>query len=340
MSPAVTPADLTLRMPEYAAPSEYFSPLTSPAIEAEHRDRSNLRNNIGSSTETIPSPVDFPSTTSAPATPALRKPRRKVADSARSTTRSVRQSPIVKSQKKKRGSANLSPVIAELVRGEYPSSAAKLTTSSNAGSGVVSSGSSAQDSVSPEPLSDALMPPPAVPRSAGRSPMLSARNRQSSTDSNEPATPATLMKLQSTQLTSPKSNGKVNEQSVVQMDDLRLPDAAASTSPTIDSTQDTYDQVTPTISAKTPRMNGQKTPRARPTSSAGPSPQIEPVMSPIDLEQPGTKVGGSGRGNKKRQSTGSSQISPALRPKISPSIKPLMPQGKLSRRSIFLSDKN
>ncbi|KAL9624047.1 MAG: hypothetical protein Q9160_001800 [Pyrenula sp. 1 TL-2023] len=345
VSPAVTPADLTLRMPEYTAPGEYFSPLISPAIEAQHpRDRSNLRNNLGSGAETMLSPVDFPAptTTSAPATPALRKSRRKATDSARSTARSVRQSPIVKSQKKKRGSANLSPVIAELVRAEYPISAAKLTTSSNAGSGVVSSGSSAQDSVSPEPLSDALMPPPAVPRSAGRSPMITASNRRSSTDSNEPATPATLMKLQSTQLRSPRSNGKANEQSVVQMDDFQLPDAATSLSPTADSNHDSYDQVTPTISAKTPRLGSQKTPRARPTSSAGPSPQIEPVMSPIDLEQPGSKVGGAGRGGKKRQTTGSSQMSPALRPKISPSIKPLMPQGSISAETsaLYLASKS
>lgn len=316
---------------------EYFSPLNSPAIEAESfRERSGFgRGKSGSGTEPVPSPVSVQPEApafSAPSTPALRKPRRKAGDNPRSTARNIRQSPIVKAQtRKKRGSVNLSPVIAELAQKEYPASAAKLSASGSGGSGVISSGSSAQDSVSPEPLSDALMPPPAAPRSVGRSPMISASTRKSSIDSNEPATPATLMKLRAKQLVSPNSIGqKATESTDAQMEDLQLPEAAAfsQSSPTeLDPGFGCDGQVTPTILAKTPKLSGQMTPRARPASSSGISPQTEPISSPKETEQPYTKSGGTGRGAKKRQSTSSSQISPALRPKISPSIKPLMPQG-------------
>lgn len=314
---------------------EYFSPLASPAIEAEKsRERNNLRgNSSGSGTEPIPSPVDIQpdlSAFSAPTTPVLRKQRRKGAGNTRSTARNVRQSPIVKPQaRKKRGSVNLSPVIGELVQKEYPRNTGKLSASGSGGSGAISSGSSAQDSVSPEPLSEALMPPPAAPRSAGRSPMIPASTKRSSMVSNEPATPATLMKLQAKPSASPTTFGKKSaEQNESQMEDLQLPEAATFTQSSAPGTNGVDDQVTPTILAKTPRLSGQMTPRARPNSSSGPSPQIEPMMSPKDPEpNANTKSGGPGRGGRKRQSMSSSQISPALRPKISPSIKPLIPQG-------------
>src|SRR6186713_529554 len=35
ISPAVTPLDTQFRMPDYAVPGEYFSPLSSPALQAQ-----------------------------------------------------------------------------------------------------------------------------------------------------------------------------------------------------------------------------------------------------------------------------------------------------------------
>ena len=310
-------------------PGEYFSPLTSPAIEAQNsREKYRVGHCRHGSDAT--SPVELHSQNpafSAPPTPAAKKARRKPNDNPRSGARSVGKSPMIKPQpRKKRGSANLSPVVAALVQNQQNKAHSRMSMpNAKDSSGVLSSESSGPDSVSPEPLTDALMPPPAIPRSSGRSPTIAGKT-ESTPPGNEPATPATLMKLQTQQVASPcVKETATNIQSGFEMEDLQLPDAAASGSGLAND-----DQATPTIPAKSPNVKGQATPRARPISSSDPSPQIDPTLSPLSpLEsvQSSAIKGTASRGGKKRQSTGSSQISPALRPKISPSIKPLIPHG-------------
>jgi hypothetical protein len=107
--------------------------------------------------------------------------------------------------------------------------------------------------------------------------------------------------------------------------DFMLPEAATSTRPTlgIDTSKvNDVDQSAPPLSAKTPKLSANSTPR-------------HTLMSP-DILSPSTsisqKLGDSkaaSRNAKKRQSTSSAQISPMLVPKISPSIKPLIPSSGL-----------
>ena len=189
------------------------------------------------------------------------------------------------------------------------------------------------------------MPPPATPKSssASRSPYLNAKqNGQQAAplqDPNgEPATPASLMKIR-------KEAGKANalnhptsslkEQTALAeadmeqiMEDIVLPEPASTTrKPTlkpINTADANLDQST---------VGGRKTPKYGPASapitantSALPSPHL--VTSPTIAGAPKRvdsklKI----RDPKKRNSQSSVHVSPALRPKISPSIKPLLPEG-------------
>ena len=107
------------------------------------------------------------------------------------------------------------------------------------------------------------------------------------------------------------------------MEDIVLPDAAAAmpqrilpdigVKPPLED-----DQNTPTILAKTPRLNAGSTPRSSAMRSNNNSND-----SVEKIKRPETRTGG--RGSKKRQSISSAAMSPALRPKISPSISPLVP---------------
>lgn len=170
---------------------------------------------------------------------------------------------------------------------------------------------SSNESVSPEPLPDVLMPPP--PR-APRSPMFTEGNGRVS---GAPATPASLMKLQKTNLptedippiamdTSEFLNGDVERV----MKDMGTKDET--------SKSNDEEQSTPTVR----------------TGSSGSSMKAgEQWRSPMMGAQAfgslssgkGRMVKPSSRGGKR----GSVCSSPALQPKISPSIKPLLPQGML-----------
>ncbi|KAL1645180.1 hypothetical protein SLS58_003885 [Diplodia intermedia] len=157
-----------------------------------------------------------------------------------------------------------------------------------------------------------------------------------------PATPASLMRLQP----SPKNNSQSNSQSGTPSfipqgstqlinDDFTLPEPAASTAATSRpsvSRVDTAihdDQSTPRMPArKTPKLGPLSTPSGSILPSAAVSPSIGGMASPSSTT--GTKkseLKPAGRGGKKRGSVGSALVSPALRPKISPSIKPLLPEG-------------
>jgi hypothetical protein len=120
------------------------------------------------------------------------------------------------------------------------------------------------------------------------------------------------------------------------LDDLSLPEAASSFSrpslSRIDTAIQDEDQNTPRIPArKTPKLGPLSTPSASAALSGKPSPTLSALASPTS---PGFAINGGkktdskgGRMNKKRNSTSSTLVSPALRPKISPSMKPLLPEG-------------
>jgi len=152
--------------------------------------------------------------------------------------------------------------------------------------------------------------------------------------SSEPATPASLMKIQKQdgngvngyQGSPAQQQNQFTDADMEQiMEDITLPEPATSTKPMLrpinTSRMSNDDQSTPTMSAQmTPKLEANSAPLTA-TSSMVPSPQLGALGS----KRVETKS--AGRGNKKRNSTHSVHASPALRPKISPNIKPLLPDG-------------
>lgn len=326
-------------MPEYAIPGEYFSPLTSPALEAQNSHYRAYQGSHGPDTGATTSPADHTMETgvSAPTTPATAKPRRKQSLPNKGASRSVRQSPIVKAQtrRKQQSAVNLNPAtVAELASSQSNANANhKPLTTGGKGNG---SGSSEQDSVSPEALAEALMPPPAMPHSAQRSPALAGHAKSPYMPGNEPATPATLMRLQKGHVShSPQAGASSRPPTEGNggdvMEDIMLPEPAAATRPTLTPIKTNgagIDQSTPKLGAqgsKSRTDSGSAVVSASSTPIALTPQTSKEILSPDGSDSKRAKA--TGRMAKKRQSVSSSQVSPAIRPKISPSIKPLMPSG-------------
>ncbi|KAF2717624.1 hypothetical protein K431DRAFT_323038 [Polychaeton citri CBS 116435] len=182
----------------------------------------------------------------------------------------------------------------------------------------------------------------------------------------EAATPKSLlngrnMPTTQSQLTQASSNtptqspGEAVLGNIAVLDDFALPEAAAvkssrpalsriSTSTSIASGQ----QSTPRMSAsrKTPKLGPDSTPNSvRPiNSSATASPSTNAAFSPQSISTPGLllkdatpgsttirpnsrSAAGSNAGRKRNSTSHNSISSPALLPKISPNIKPLLPEG-------------
>lgn len=343
VSPAVTPLDTQFQYPEYPVPGEYFSPLTSPALEAQrHANQQSaygaLRN---SDTSDTASPVDINIDFSAPIgtqnSMALRKSKRKPSTVTKSTGRAVKQSPSMKPQSKKKNSAN-SAIPSKGVPGiiEDAQNSKKLGVKASTPSIKLglpyNNESSEAGSTSPEPLSDILMPPPATPRSSSssRSPYLNATQPGSQSApimamSGEAATPASLMKIRR----EAEIGGNGSHEDAEPMEDITLPGPAETTGKPkltpLDTSNGKLDQ-TPTFSAQSDGI----TPQSAPGGSFGRGFFTSPRI-PANLTSPNgilpKKSKATGRDSKKRTTNSSALVSPALRPKMSPSIKPLLPEG-------------
>lgn len=383
VSPAVTPQDSHFQnLPEFTIPGAYFSPLTSPALQAQnglqqqqhhhqqqqqqqqqpHPLQEYYTNPSTASSSLATSPVDLNMDIDMMGDgmglpePA-RKTRKKVQvpRSAASSSR-VRQSPIVKAQKRKSTTLSsiippqgISSVLHEIQ--PQPGSAGLLKTHQFPDS-------SGTESISPEPFLDAVMGPPPRPASSAQSPALHGQSHSApasaSINGNSlgPATPASLMSLEiARQLNGgrPLTAGSHSAHPLAQshdnmtmIDNFELPPAAATHhTPVLDRIEtdvpSTSAEATPRMAAsrKTPKLGPLSTPASVMSSkSVTSSPALSAITSPISAMTPGTfgarKVDNkSGRNGKKRGSIGSSSvlISPAIRPKISPSIKPLLPEG-------------
>jgi hypothetical protein len=293
-------------LPEYGNADDFFSPLTSPALEAQA---------ARSSTGTTASPIDMNSESLTKPTSAPRRGRRKGSISTRTSARSVKLSPAVKAVTRRKG-ASLGNLSGDKIDAMIKPSGSQTLQPPILGRNARSS----DDSVSPEPLSEALMGPPPVPLSTDKSPWAPASQSSSSTN---PVTPATLMMLPSKQNASPGS-GELRQRptnSNELMEDIQLPDAvspaARPSGLRIDvGRQSEDDQSTPTMSAKSAKLSATSTPRSAFAKTGSQDSFSKSAKA---------ETRGGGRGNKKRQSTSSAAISPALRPKISPSITPLVP---------------
>ena len=359
VSPAVTPLE-TQFIPEFTIPGTDFSPLTSPALEAQHQAAQRSVYNSGRSsdnsigTSPIDAHVDAAHNDSATDGGPARKTRRKM-PTPRNPSRAVRQSPATRGQRRKPPPSGIIPPkeVTEVIEDAQRSAGLQFHNGVNQHNrGHESSGT---ESISPEPISESLMGPPPAPRhSMERSPFLAAKSSKSPRTSAQglassglsPATPASLMRLQKQpsqpQITSNTSSPRQTrflpglEQP---MEDMRLPEAATATRPTLSrlSTQIADGQSTPTPSARTPVSSRNGSTSVATPLSASESPQVGAIASPTgstSYRKPDAKQ--NARNSKKRNSSSSVHVSPALRPKVSPSIKPLLPEGGKSIISCLL----
>ncbi|KAK8226686.1 hypothetical protein HDK77DRAFT_456865 [Phyllosticta capitalensis] len=367
VSPAVTPHESNFQMqPEFTVPGAYFSPLTSPALEAQNRDgihRAHYSQPHTANTSMTTSPInldmDMVGNEETQPKPAGKSKSRKNGSSNRGAaqTSRIRQSPIVKPQtQKQRG--RLSSVVSskevnDLLEETQKSNKHPRPASSRVGNSSSREGSE-NASISPEPLSESLMGPPPKPGSVNASPSIRARGSQNQPmiglDSQGqavcPATPASLMRMQPSPQTHPISGSQHGTPTFVPHggsqplnDDFALPEPAAPTEAAIQPLRPIITRSDTTVHDEdsTPRMGpARKTPKLGPLSTpSGPlpsalrSPSVSSTASPISAT--GNKkfdLKPATRGhNKKRGSISSARVSPALRPKISPSIKPLLPEG-------------
>lgn len=233
----------------------------------------------------------------------------------------VRQSPIVKPNRRKATVSTLIPPkeVSELVqeaRQNRPNSSGLDVPWSREGSET--------DSISPEPLLSEMRPPP-KPASVTASPATMAQRNGQST----PATPASLMRIQ------PSPNFSGSHEALPMLEDLTLPEASLDR-PTLSRNNTAIRD----DSIDTPRMSARKTPKLNPLSTPGasmsgrPSPMLDPASTPTSPAfsmTNGKRDAKLPRNPKKRNSVSSTLVSPALRPKISPSIKPLLPDGTNSK---------
>ena len=351
VSPAVTPLDTHFSVDQFAVSGAYFSPLTSPALHAQSDPLAIFDHLHSVVTANSPVDMELDSTTLSTmqnSTPGdLAKKMRKNAAKARAKS-GVKQSPISKPLRRRTATTPSmnAQVLSELRESVEQSQdpqllpTAMMQHSSSSATGMTES----EDSVSPEALNDMAppveMPPPPIPkpRSARPSPYIAP---QTSAVPNSfqpprpglasPATPASLMKLSSP---SARSVGtRAGSQEVVDTDHIEtfeLPESANFLN-------------TPALSAaaRTPKQHSQdanssRTPSLVPLPSpslARPPASSSATQSPLLLAAAGAGFGARKtpqllpRGSKKRGSVSSIPVSPALRPRISPSIKPLLPGG-------------
>ncbi len=338
VSPAVTPLDPHFNIPEYTVPGAYFSPLSSPALHAQNEHSSVYDQRHSGTTN---SPIDTSlDAYSAPVTSNIlaRKTSKKSLQPSQKprSTRGIRQSPIVKPRKgKKSSSATILPqALGDILEPVHDRVApSKEVNSSNS---TASTEESENGSISPEHLSDMAPPPVPTPGSARVSPYIQAHRsntRASQLVMGSPATPASLMRLtKSPQAGQPGSTQHMDLDDPG-MDGFALPESATASRPQLSRLDTQSDgQVTPTLSstgAKTPALQPLPSPAlTRPgTATSSQSPQID-AMNGLNGTSGNTRKTPllAARSSKKRSSS-SVLVSPALLPRISPSIKPLLPGG-------------
>ncbi|KIV90526.1 hypothetical protein PV10_07823 [Exophiala mesophila] len=308
VSPAQTPMDGGFAMSDYGLTDDFFSPLTSPAIEAQNAYNS-----------TTASPIDLNIDIANPksSTSAPNRARRRLSNNARPASRSVRQSPAVKPQIRRRVPSSNSLALEKApATPTHPNKKSSDVQFSSAPNSAIFQTS--DDSVSPEALSDTAMRPPPIPLSS-RSPQPPPMAQKDA--AGNPVTPATLMRMpadqndSSNQLTHHAPAATADEL----MEDIMLPAAVSGVKPPLLPTLDTSNiddgESTPIMAAKTAKTSAGSTPRGL----------LGKMTGQDQFAKPSKIEGRGGRAGKKRQSTSSAAISPALRPKISPSISPLVP---------------
>ncbi|KAK2037044.1 helix-loop-helix DNA-binding domain-containing protein [Colletotrichum somersetense] len=335
VSPAVTPLDPHFQMEAggYAIPSAYFSPLTSPALHAQS-DQGLLYDRRSSlSAHNSPAEMEIETTTQSPGVELAKKARKTNTSRAKAKS-SVRQSPISKPQRKK---STATPKMVSQALREVNEDPLEQMLPSTALPGLMSSEESENASVSPENLSDMPPPPLPQPKQSSKSPFIQPQHQphpQLAVPAHvqgkpSPATPASLMKLPAS---SANNSASSNPQDLGMSDHIESFELPESVNFTTRSQPPRLDTATPTQSLSDPgsarASSFQPLPSpifAKPTTaaSASASPNLAPGSTgPAARRTPKLMARGT---QGKRGSVSSVHVSPALRPRISPSIKPLLP---------------
>ncbi|QGA20778.1 hypothetical protein EYB26_008486 [Talaromyces marneffei] len=354
VSPAMTPLESQFRLPEYTIPGEYFTPLTSPALEAQNHSSNNYpfqttqpHQNVGY----VTSPLDPNglTMTSAPPSPAVFKKQRqgrRPSTATRAGGRAAKASPSIQAKNWKRQSRNSQLLSDDLVNNSNNVNVHEQNSNRFANNGLsslrYSSNESSQDSVSPEPISEPLMPPPALPH---KSPAILPQ--VSEPGSSAPATPATLMRITNRPQHSQDPSGQFSGQASLvtsesqdePMEDMVLPEAAADIRPRTSriNTAIVKEPLNSKSATNTPLMR----PLSRqPSGSLTPGPHSSTMPSPSGPVP--KKSDSKASATRKRQSISSSHASPALRPRISPSIQPLVRGDGMTSESsaLYLASKS
>jgi len=349
VSPAVTPLETQFSIDnQFTVPGAYFSPLTSPALHAQNDGLGMFDHRHGNVTASSPVDIDLEGSTAPLPNPALGEPAkkpRKTAAKSRSKP-NIKQSPISKPLRRKPGATPTlnAQVLTELVENaekdqdaRQQHSSAPIQTSASSTTGATDS---ENGSVSPHALNDITpveMPPPPLPkpRSARPSPFIGPQTAGSSNlpqvprpGAPSPATPASLMKLSSPNNRNPPVRaGSQEPVDAEHIESFELPESAnfSRLDQPPKTSHDVVQSIQDTSLVKTPGLAPLPSPiftKLPLTNSANQSPLLAPGSA-------GTRKTPllMARGSKKRGSVGSVQVSPALRPRISPNIKPLLPGG-------------
>ncbi|KAJ5560119.1 hypothetical protein N7513_002518 [Penicillium frequentans] len=343
VSPAMTPLETQFQLDSYAIPGEYsITPLTSPALEAQPHSTNGFYHSRQMSDVGFVANVDgntLPGT-SAPGSPGIirKTNRRRTSTASRLSGRSkVKQSPSLRAQTQRRGrpvpnSDDFYNSLSQELNKPQNNDVRSLQASSTEGSG--------QDSVSPEPLSEPLMLPPALP-SSRKSPAIAPQPAQPPSA----ATPATLMRIQRSQHTQDPSGqfmGRAQlEYHDETMEDITLPEAVATSQARPKMNRiDTSVRASPAISANlTPLLEARS---GSANGSVPMSPRTAAMPSPSGPIPKRSDPSRSSISSRKRPSVSSTHASPQLRPKISPSIQPLMRAGSenFAQDALFASKSN
>ena len=229
----------------------------------------------------------------------------------------------MKAQQKRYSSSKTPKEIAEVVAGLGHLQQNSPALSANGRSNVLRSQTNSDTgSISPEPLSEVLMPPPSAPRSGsqGKSGQSSPHTLQGKVPAGgTPATPASLFRI-----------AKPNEQTATDKTGSKTPQprplntavgkVSAPSTPSLDAQDSSMGNTTPTSAAG-------RAVSSAPASAMLDSPQIGELGSPAVSFPPASLKDPPPVNRNAKKRTSSSHVSPALRPRISPSIKPLLPGG-------------
>ena len=362
-SPAGTP-QYNVHLEYTTTPGAYFSPLTSPMLHAENVSNTQQLPPPGyyTNSSTAPSsdstsPLDtstnvdmmgdhvhLPESTAGQTRKSSRKKQTTPRGAARPLIR-VKQSPIQKAVKRKSGTMLSSMVPSQDMEAILDAQRPAITQPVSGGLRLPHD-SSENGSISPEPLNEAPMGPP--PRPGSRllqSPSLAGQSQDSGTSTTgQAATPKSLLSTRGVQASGSAQNTKSRSsdelREVVAFEELQLPEAAdqrilvdtpsvAQVNTNIPIT--TSSEIsTPVSASKTPKLGPLSTPSSTRPASALASPSSVAASTPGTLLKNSRSDAKAGRTNRKRGSTsasGSTLVSPAIRPRISPSIKPLLPDG-------------